>query len=296
MIVRPKPGVLDVLLAVRGSIVPHILWRLVAITLIAAGAVLFAHSHPADLAHVAAIPFTLLGLSLSIFMGFRNNACYDRWWEGRKLWGQLTFESRSFIRETQDLPLDRRQAMLQALCGFVHALAARLRGLDEQAALAPWVSISISTPNATDAALAQVGRSCLDALRAGEVGEVRYALLEQRLATLSSVQGGCERIKFTPLPFAYSLLLHRTAYLFCLLLPFALANNLGWWTVPVVLVVSFTFFGLDALGDQLEDPFGNDKNDLPLSALSRNIEREIRAALGDDDLPPPLLPENYLLT
>lgn len=296
MIVRPKPGVLDVLLAVRGSIVPHILWRLLAITLIATGAVLFAHYHPADLAHVAAIPFTLLGLSLSIFMGFRNNACYDRWWEGRKLWGQLTFEIRSFIRETQDLPLVRRQAMLRALCGFVHALGARLRERDERAALTPWLSIPTLAPNATDAALAHVGLQCLAALQAGEVGEIRYSLLEQRLAILSGVQGGCERIKFTPLPFAYSLLLHRTAYLFCLLLPFALANNLGWWTVPVVLVVSFTFFGLDALGDQLEDPFGNDKNDLPLSALTRNIERELRAALGEGDLPPPLLPENYLLT
>ena len=110
------------------------------------------------------------------------------------------------------------------------------------------------------------------------------------------MQAARERIKTTPLPFAYSLLLHRTALLFCVLLPFGLAPTLGWWTPLLVVIVSYTFFGLDALGDQLEDPFGHDDNDLPLDAMARMVERELLFSLGREDLPPPITPERYRLT
>ena len=99
-------------------------------------------------------------------------------------------------------------------------------------------------------------------MAADAINPVHYSVLEGQLTLLSQVQGGCERIANTPVPFAYSLLLHRTAYTFCLTLPFALAGNLGWWTLLPVLLVSYTFFGLDALSDQLEDPFGVEPNDL----------------------------------
>lgn len=297
MIVRPKPGALDVLLAVRGSIMPQIVVRILTIALIAAGAVLVGEWRPQALAQVSAIPFTLLGLSLSIFMGFRNNACYDRWWEGRKLWGQMVIDVRSFIRQTADLPPGRAEPLLRGLSGFIHGLAARLRDGDEQAAIAPWFSqpVAANSINPSDAALRQVGRDCFALVREGLISDIHHSLLEARLASFAAVQGGCERIKTTPLPFAYSLLLHRTAYLFCVLLPFALADNLGWWTLPVVVIVSYTFFGLDALGDQLEDPFGADKNDLPLDALTRMLERELLEAAGATELPPPLLPKNFVL-
>ena len=102
------------------------------------------------------------------------------------------------------------------------------------------------------------------------------------------MQGGCERIAGTPVPFAYSLLLHRTAHVFCLSLPFALAGSMGWWALLPTLLVGYTFFGLDALGDQLEEPFGSEANDLPIDALVRTIEREMLSALGEGDLPPAL--------
>jgi hypothetical protein len=95
--------------------------------------------------------------------------------------------------------------------------------------------------------------------------------------------------------FAYSLLLHRTAYIFCLSLPFALAGTLGWWAVLPSALVAYTFFGLDALGDQLEDPFGHDVNDLPLDAMVRVIERDMLSALGQADLPPVLMPVDNVL-
>jgi putative membrane protein len=107
--------------------------------------------------------------------------------------------------------------------------------------------------------------------------------------------GGCERIKNTPLPFPYTLLLHRTIYLFCILLPFAMAEPLGWLTPIFTAIVSYTFFGLDAIADELEDPFGRDENDLPTDAIVRNIERDVLEALGVTELPPQLEPVDFVL-
>jgi putative membrane protein len=299
MIVRDRPGLRDVLLAMSGSIVPKIAGRLVVLAAISIGAVLLHRYRPEPMGRLSALPFTLIGLALSIFMSFRNSACYDRWWEGRKLWGQLIIASRSFARQTAILDTDVREPLLSGLCGFAHGLAARLRDSDEIVAIAPWIQAQDeepTPPNPTDAVLAEVGAQCARLVADATISAIHYSVLEVQLSELSHVQAGCERIKATPLPFAYSLLLHRTALLFCLLLPFALAPTLGWWTPLLVVVVSYTFFGLDALGDQLEDPFGADDNDLPLDAMVRTIERELLFAMGRTDVPPPLTAHRHRLT
>jgi putative membrane protein len=119
--------------------------------------------------------------------------------------------------------------------------------------------------------------------------------MDSTFASMEHVVAGCERIRSTPIPFSYMLLLHRTAYLYCFLLPFGLVDTVGLATPFVVGLVSYTFFGLDALGDEIEEPFGTQPNDLPLSALSRIIEIGVREALGEADLPGPLVPIDYAL-
>ena len=139
MIIRSKPTMLDVLFALKGSIAQHIAWKMVGMTLLACAVTALASLQPDLFSRLGAMPFTLVGLSLSIFMSFRNNACYDRWWEGRKLWGQLIIDIRSLSRETAAVcPDAAREKILRGLCGFAHALAARLRGEDERAAAAAW--------------------------------------------------------------------------------------------------------------------------------------------------------------
>ena len=298
MIVRGRPRLLEVMFAVKGSILPVILGRLIFLTVVSGAAVVIEQIYPSPMRHLSAVPFTLIGLALSIFMSFRNGACYDRWWEARKLWGQLIIDMRSFSRQVSGLALAERRPMLTALCGFANGLAARLRDQDEVAAIAPWLETHwpAAPPNPTDSVLSSVGAKCLALKHAGQISEIHYSVLEIQLTSLSFVQASCERIKSTPVPFAYALLLHRTAYLFCLLLPFALAPALGWWTPLPVVIVGYAFFGLDALGDQLEDPFGLDANDLPLEAMVRIVERDLLFALGETELPPPLLPVGYLLS
>lgn len=297
MIVRARPGLRDVLFALHGTILVQIIWRLLAIAAVSVGAVLAARSWPGLFAQVSAIPFALLGIALSIFMSFRNNACYDRWWEGRKLWGSLIIACRSLARLTSTLDEADRTVLLHGLCGFTLGLAARLRGGDEIGAITRWCGDGPWTraPNPIDAVLHHLGERCLRLAESGRINPIHHSLLEAQIGALSQVQAGCERIVTTPLPFTYSLILHRTTYTFCLLLPFALAGALGWWTLIPVLLASYTFFGLDALGDQLEDPFGFEPNDLPLDALARTVEREMLALIGEE-IPPPVEPVHYVLT
>ncbi|BBD00821.1 MULTISPECIES: bestrophin family protein [Sphingobium] len=298
MIVRPRPGLMDVAFALRGSVLPRIKGRLALITVLSVAAVMTARLHPGIFSQISAIPFTLMGIALSVFMSFRNNACYDRWWEGRKLWGSLIIACRSLARRTTILEMADRRLVLTGLCGFTAGLAARLRGADERAAIArhagegPW----LGAVNPADALLQHLGRHCLLLMQDGRIGAIHHSLLEEQLHLLAQVQAGCERIQLTPLPFSYSLLLHRTATIFCLTLPFALAGALGWWTLLPAVLVSYTFFGLDALGDQLEDPFGLEPNDLPIDAMTRTVEREMLSALGETILPPPIEAKANILT
>ncbi|SFU21682.1 bestrophin family protein [Mesorhizobium sp. YR577] len=298
MILRSKPNFKDIMFAINGSILPRIGAQLIAIALISVVAIFAAQEHPGIFARISAIPFTLIGIALSVFMSFRNNACYARWWEGRRLWGELTIACRSIARQTSTLEEHDRYFLLYGLCGFAAGLAARLRGQDELVAIKPWLDFNESpkNPNPTNEVLDRIGRYCLTLMHQDRIGPIHYSVLEREVTALSDVQGGCERIAHTPVPFSYSLLLHRTALVFCVTLPFALAGSLGWWTLLPVLLVAYTFFGLDALGHQLEDPFGLEPNALPLDALRRNLERELLALLGEEDLPAPIEPKDNILS
>ncbi|MFL1453046.1 bestrophin family protein [Marinobacter sp. GN3S48] len=300
MIVHPNPTWLTVLTTLRGSIAKRIALRSVLITVLASLIVLIERAYPTTFARISATPFTLLGLSLSIFMSFRNNACYARWWEGRQMWGKIIIEIRSFVRESIVISDNRlREELVLGLCGFAHALNARLRDEDEGKAAEKWIpenSRGIVGHNVSDGILRRIGAICSNLAENNLISEWRYVTLEQRLVGLSEAQANCERIKNTPLPFPYTLLLHRTTLIFCILLPFVMAEPLGWLAPVFTTIVSYTFFGLDTIGDELEDPFGFDENDLPVDAMVRSIERDILEAMGQVELPPVLEPVDRVLS
>jgi putative membrane protein len=131
--------------------------------------------------------------------------------------------------------------------------------------------------------------------RDGTLSNILLQMIDARIAGMGAIQAYCERIRATPLPFAYTLLLHRTAYLFCILVPFGFASTLGWFTPLLAAIIAYTFFGLDALGNELEEPFGRAANDLPLDALVRTIEIDLLPAAGEP-APPPLSPVRYVLS
>jgi putative membrane protein len=126
----------------------------------------------------------------------------------------------------------------------------------------------------------------VSSLRQSEISDIIYQGLNQHIVALGNIQAGCDRILSTPLPYSYSVLLHRTVYCFCLILPFSLEASLGIWTPVIVSLIAYLFLGLDALSAQLEEPFGLQENDLPLDAITRLIEREMLSSLGEELLEP----------
>lgn len=311
MILRERPSGLTLFLVLRGSILPRILPALIVNILIAIAVTL---THGLLFQHkitLTAIPFTLIGLPLAIFLGFRNNASYDRYWEGRKLWGEIVHRSRSFARQCCSLiegppPLARlglddvRVRMIFRCIAYTHALKSHLRetALPEHIRAflpeAEWRQLS-GTSNKANLLMNRMGddlRLCLDERR---IDPRLAANIDESLNALTAAAAACERIKGTPIPFSFTLLLHRTAYLYCFLLPFGLVDIIGFMTPVVVAIVAYTFFGLDALGDEIEEPFGTEANDLPLDAICRTIEINLRESIGDDDIPPPLKPVDYFL-
>lgn len=285
MIVRSRPTYFALIFAMRGSVLPLVAWRLVLICAVACLAVGLHDLWPQRLSLRDSAPFTLLGLGLSIFMGFRNNACYDRWWEGRKQWGGLVAISRNMLRDlTAVLPATdpfRGQAA-HSVGGFARHLRDQLRG----------VAGGGSAP--TSRVLADIADEFGRRLRAGEMSDITYRMFSDHLSAMAGVQAACERLNSAPVPFAYSLMLHRSAWLFCLVLPFGIVDILGFGTPFITVILAYYFLGLDALGEELERPFSTDLNSLPLDAITRIIEIAVANALGEP-APPPLHPQNYVL-
>ncbi|MDD2846392.1 MAG: bestrophin family ion channel [Rhodoferax sp.] len=313
MIVRDRPSGVRLFLLLRGSVLQRIRTTLLLNTLLAT-LVTLAHGNLFTVKiTLTAIPFTLIGLPLAIFLGFRNTTAYDRYWEARKLWGELVLRMRSLSRQCQSLiqlpqpidPLAResdvRVRMVHRAIAFAHALRLQLRDQKDYALLQRWTTAAEfarirTATNPADALMLAMGRDLGECIRQGHINPCLAAPIDQTLSALTAAAASCERIKHTPIPFSYTLLLHRTAYMYCFLLPFGLVDTTGFMTPFVVAIVAYTFFGLDALGDEIEEPFGLESNDLPLDTLCRGIEISLRESLGETDLPEPLQPVNFLLT
>jgi putative membrane protein len=307
MIVRDRPTGLQLLFVLRGSVLPRIWWHLGVTTLLAVLVTWTDGQFGRYKLHLTTIPFTLIGLALAIFLGFRNNAAYDRYWEGRKQWGELVLRSRNLARQCLSLmgpdtgPSAPPARMVRRAIGYAHALRHRLRGSDPGRDVAAWLPPDEwervrTQPNVPHALMLAMGDDLALCLRERRVEPCLAPAIDATLSAMTGVAAGCERIRGTPIPFSYTLLLHRTAYLYCFLLPFGLVDTIGYSTPLVTAIVAYTFFGLDALGDEIEEPFGASDNDLPLDALCRTIEIDMLMALGERELPLPLLPIEYRLS
>lgn len=298
MIVRDQPGVLQLLFAVRGSVLPHIAPELLFVAVFSAAVVSIDH-YVVPLPHVQAAPLAVFGVALSLFLGFRNNAAYDRWWEARRLWGGLLADTRSLAREADLFLTDpaARRATLHLARTFLHLHRAHLRGLPDDATalrLAAEDGLSGTAPLPPDAALDAMNRVLTTAHRGGSLDGFGARALSARLGSLALAQAGCERIKLTPLPYVYSLLIFRTSWLYCLLLPFALIEPTGWLTPLFAVIVAYTFFGLAEVTEELAHPFGTTANALPLDAICRTAEISLAPHLGEVPSPP-LHPVDYRL-
>lgn len=249
--------------------------------------------------------FAILGISLAIFHGFCNNAAYDRFWEGRKLWGTLVWLSRNIARQVVTLPnvsMAEKQAFIRHQIAFVHSLRQQLRGEDNTANLQRLLTVeeqqAVVGQDFIALRLTQIMGQMLANWQAEQKIDVwQWQSLDNTLGEIAHIQAGCERINNTPIPYAYFVLLHRTVYLYCFMLPFGLGNAIGWVTPFVVSFVGYTFMALNEIVDEISEPFGTGENELPLGMMCDTIETQL-AMLSHQQFAPeqkPRVPANVVI-
>jgi putative membrane protein len=242
------------------------------------------------------LPLAMMGGAISIFLGFRTNSAYDRWWEARILWGGLVNFSRTFARQTLTmfdaaLPsagaarlLGRR--LVLRMIAFTCALRCHLRGQNPfpelEGILGPGGADSLRPHNNVPAAIVlEMAAELRHAYQRGWIDSFRWTSLDHSLTELMNIQGGCERIKNTPLPRQYDYLPRLLVSFYCILLPFGLVEGLGLLTPIASTLVGFIFVALDSVGREIENPFENTVHDTPMTSLTRTIEINLRQHLGD---------------
>jgi putative membrane protein len=303
MIVRDKPSAWQLFFLMRGSIIPCILPQLAIVILFSVIVEYSYHAGYVSLPGFTMGPFAVFGIALSLFLGFRNNASYERWWEARSLWGKLVYEVRSLGRTTETLigaDHPERRGLLNDAVAFSHFLRGELRKrtVTEDAARFIGKDVAkqaVAAANPADFMLRCMGQRLGKLYRDGDIDSIGLRMLDESLTAFAATQAANEGIANTPLPFAYSLLVHRTAYLYCFLVPFGLTASVGWFAPLFAALVAYVFFGLDALSEELENPYGCEENDLPLNALCRVNEISVAEALNEHP-PESLQPVKYKLS
>ncbi|AFJ88466.1 bestrophin family ion channel [Burkholderia vietnamiensis] len=306
MIIRPREHWLRMLLVWNGSVLPTILPQLVLTLAISLVAVWGGGRVLGEKVPLNPTPFTLIGLTLAIFAGFRNNASYERYREGRQLWGGMLTATRTLVSQALCYgaigdDAAARRAFVHKVVAFVYALKHQLRGTDPAADLRARLDdeacARIAAARFAPVALVHELRGAFAARAdAGKLAETRLWMLDARLDELVAMVSGCERIASTPIPFSYDVLLHRTIYAYCALLPFGLVDSIGAATPFVTVFVAYTLIALDAIAHAIAEPFGDGPNHLALDAIARTIERSL-LELNQEPLPDELTPgPSYRLT
>jgi ion channel-forming bestrophin family protein len=223
---------------------------------------------------------SILGIILGLLLVFRTNTSYDRWWEGRRLWGQLVNVSRGLAHQLDAmLPAgDTRRAQYAAMLEqFPVALAAHLRR--------PRGTPGAHVPNTLVQSLT---RAVHADMAAGVLPRECQIALTPVLLAFDDITGACERIRNTPIPFSYSSYVKQFVLLYALVMPFGLVREFGYGTVIACMFTFFATMGLELLATEIEEPFGTDRNDLPLDDLADRIGRDVQTLLlGSPEEPGP---------
>jgi len=282
------------LLDIHGSMLREILWRVLSCVLWAAVVTIVYESAIGDDPEAKPAIWTMaihtvLGTALGLLLVFRTNTSYDRFWEGRRMWGNIINESRNLARfchaYVPDPPL--RQRTLAWLVAFVYASMHKLRGEralgpDSERLPAEEARQALACDHVPLGAARQITSYLAAARNAGHISDILLTAGDQNVQLLVDYVGSCERIHKTPLPFAYMVHLRRALLLYCYSLPLALVRDFAWWTIPCTLMVAYILMGIEEIGVEIEDPFGDDENDLPLEEFCALIKGNVEG-LGSAD-------------
>lgn len=272
---------------IKGSLVREITGRVLLCTVWSAF-IVYLHLHQREIG-IPSLIHSVIGTALGLLLVFRTNASYDRFWEGRKLWGGIVNETRNLVRTSEaylmDHPEIRKEITLWMLA-FTYATMNMLRGKKDLGPVVNQlhpdeVSSALSSPHPALYAAQKISKILQDAKNKKIISDYAQATIDQNVHYLVDYLGACERINKTPLPFAYVVHLRRALVIYCFTLPFALVDLFAWeWmTVVGTLFLSYVYFGIEEIGVEIENPFGEDENDLPLEDICESIHRNTRGLL-----------------
>lgn len=268
----------------HGSVIPAIMPRTLlcgAVGVIVS--ILYIHEVPVSYPINNFIP----ELVLSLLLVFRTNTAYERFWEGRKLWGGLVNSVRNMARQIWIIVLEREKrdrdykiVMLRSLVAYAVAVKLHLRRQHPDDELRSLVSAEqfkkLATMNNPPLEIAfWIGDYLQMQHQRDRLNVYQLAAMQQTLNGMVDILGGCERILKTPIPLAYAIHLKQLLLIYCITLPFQIVSAVGWWTGPLVALIGFTLFGIEEIGVEIEDPFGCDPNDLPLDDICNTMLRNI---------------------
>ncbi len=229
----------------------------------------------------------LLGIVLGLFLVFRVNSSYDRWWEGRKLWGSMVNNTRNlslkFAAYLEPVDHQNRQWFAQMISNIPASLRDHLRGKHKLREL-EWSDETeflkgekaVHVPNYISGLLY---RKVVELVKAGKLTPDQQWLLDRELKEFSDIIGACERIKNTPIPYSYAMYIKKFIFIYLITLPFGLVTTTYYLTIPVVLLISFILLSVELIAEEIEDPFGKEANDLPIDELSGKIRDNVREIL-----------------
>lgn len=230
---------------------------------------------------------SLLGIVLGLFLVFRTNSAYDRWWEGRKLWGLMVNNTRNFsFKINSFLPKDdieNRNFFSKMIYNFAYSVRENLRQGVDLTKLEPVGDDFLSkfsgikhVPNKVSAMLYdRVNQLYQDKKITGD----QLFMIDKELKEFSDILGGCERIRNTPIPYSYSMYIKKFIFIYIVTLPFGFVTQTEYITVPIVVLISFVIFSVELIAEEIEDPFGRDINDLPTDELTAKIRDNVNEIL-----------------
>lgn len=227
-----------------------------------------------------------LGFVISLLLAYRTNTAYDRWWEGRKIWGQLTNTSRSLALKLEAILENKADIKFFRVFipGFAFELSKYLRKDEtskmlwqkEEETIGLEMEKNIDTKKHIPLQVVKMMHHKINRLKKeGKINAEEFIVINKELTAFSDIIGACERIKNTPIPYSYSAFIKKFIFVFIMTLPFGYVFSLGYYVIPVVVFIFYVLASLELIAEEIEDPFGNDANDLPIDVMASNIKKHV---------------------
>lgn len=220
----------------------------------------------------------ILGFVISLLLVFRTNTAYDRWWEARKLWGALVNNSRNFAIKLSGILKDEndRKFFRKFIPAYASILYKHLNNSETAKQLFDDVDLELDhhkhKPNQVKR---MMSHKINDLYEAKKITGDQLIILNTELVAFTDICGACERIKNTPIPYSYSAFLKKFIFFYTMTLPFGYSLSIGYYVAPVVVFIFYVLASLELIAEEIEDPFGDDENDLPIRKISENIKKHV---------------------